>query len=128
MSDSALMTTHEWYAHGTCSGVTPPEYFSVASTLAVQANEVLNPLFAAASGRPISARAIRDAFDARFGKGAGSRAALVCKDAGGQGSVAFEVRLSLPPVVKLRTDTASLAQALAVGPSVPPGCGQGRVP
>lgn len=128
MSDSALMTTHEWYAHGTCSGVTPAEYFSAAATLATQANAVLNPLFTRASGRPISARAVRDAFDAGLGKGAGSRVGLVCKDAAGRGSVAFEVRLSLPPVAKLRTDSPSLAQALAAGPSVPPGCGQARVP
>lgn len=128
MSDSALMTTHEWYAHGTCSGVTPPEYFSIATTLASQANAVLNPLFARASDRELSSRSIRDAFDAQFGKGAGSRVGLVCKDAKGEGNVAFEVRLSLPPVAKLAKDAPSLARELAAGPSVPPGCGKARVP
>lgn len=128
MSDSTIMTTHEWYAHGTCSGVTPPEYFGIATTLATQANAVLNPLFAEKSGKPMSARSIRAAFDARYGKGTGSRVGLVCKDAGGRGSVAFEVRLSLPPVTQLRQDSPSLAEAMSAGPTVPPGCGQARVP
>ena len=128
MSDSTVMTTHEWYAHGTCSGVTPPEYFSIATTLASQANAVLNPLFAQASDRELSSRSIRDAFDAQFGKGAGSRVGLVCKDAKGEGNLAFEVRLSLPPVAKLPKEAPSLAQQLAAGPTVPPGCGKARVP
>ena len=34
LSDAPLMTTHEWYAHGTCAGVTPPEYFPLATDLA----------------------------------------------------------------------------------------------
>jgi ribonuclease T2 len=64
MSDSALMTTHEWYAHGTCSGVAPPEYFGVAATLADQAATVLDPIFEQASGRPVAARSVRAAVSA----------------------------------------------------------------
>jgi ribonuclease T2 len=128
MSDSAVMTTHEWYAHGTCSGVTPPEYFSLAATLADQATVVLDPLFAQASGRPLSARAVRAAVDARFGKGSGGRVGLSCKDARESGTVAYEVRLSLPPVAQLGQTAPSLADALTAGPPVPPGCGQGRLP
>lgn len=96
--------------------------------MADEASGVLDPLFAGSVGRPISARAIREAFDARFGKGAGARVALTCKDASGQGAVAFEVRLSLPTVAELRQNSAPLGQALAAGPTVPPGCGQARVP
>ena len=128
MSDSAIMTTHEWYAHGTCSGVSAPEYFGVATTLATQANEVLDPLFAQASGRSMTSRAVRDAFDTRFGKGAGARVGLACKDNRGEGPVAFEVRLSLPPVAQLQQGSSSLADALRQGPTVPPGCGQAQVP
>lgn len=128
MSDSAIMTTHEWYAHGTCSGVTPPEYFGIATTLANQANDVLDPLFAQSSGRRVTSRAVRDAFDTRFGKGAGTRIGLVCKDNRGEGSVAFEVRLSLPPVTQLQKNSSSLGDALREGPAVPPGCGQALVP
>lgn len=128
MSDSTLMTKHEWYAHGTCSGVTPPEYFSIAAALTDEASAVLDPLFAGAAGRPLSARTIRDAFDARFGKGAGARVALSCKDASGRGAIAFEVRLSLPPVTQLGENPVPLARALADGPTVSPGCGQAPVP
>ena len=128
MSDSSLMTTHEWYAHGTCSGITPPEYFGLAAALADQAGEVLTPVFANAVGRQVSSRSVREAFDARFGAGAGKRVSLICKDAPGAVSVMYEVRLSLPPVAQLPQDAPSLTDALAKGPAVAPGCGQGRLP
>ena len=128
MSDSALMTTHEWYAHGTCSGITPPEYFGLAAALADQAGEVLTPVFANAVGRQVSSRSVREAFDARFGAGAGKRVSLIGKDAPGAVSVRYEVRLSLPPVAQLPQDAPSLTDALAKGPAVAPGCGQGRLP
>jgi ribonuclease T2 len=128
MSDSALMTTHEWYAHGTCSGVAPPEYFGIAATLADQAATVLDPIFEQAAGRAVAARSVREAFDARFGPGAGKRVGLTCRDAPGSGSIMYEVRLSLPPVVELHRDQPSLGDALDKGPTVPAGCGQARVP
>lgn len=127
MSDSSVMTTHEWYAHGTCSGVTPPEYFGIATALAAQAGEVLDPLFAGAEGRSMSSRAVRSAFDTRFGRGTGNRVGLNCRDSGGSDGIVYEVRLSLPPVAAIG-DTPSLASALAAGPAVGPGCGQGGVP
>ncbi len=130
MSDAAVMATHEWYAHGTCSGVTAPEYFRIAAALTDQASTVLDPLFSRASGRQISARAVRDAFDAGFGAGAGQRVTLSCRDSGGSEPLVYEVRLSLPTVAALRADTnpVSLRDALATGPVVPPGCGRGQVP
>ncbi|MEI6252142.1 MAG: ribonuclease T(2) [Mycobacteriaceae bacterium] len=127
LSDPAFMTTHEWYAHGTCSGVTPPEYFGVATDLAREAIRILNPVFAGSAGRKVSARSVRQTFDTAFGAGAGMRIGLSCKKANGA-DVVYEVKLSLPPVVVLRQDVPSLAAALATGPTVPPGCGQGRVP
>jgi ribonuclease T2 len=128
MSDSTLMTTHEWYAHGTCSGVTPPEYFSIATQLVPEATAVLDPVFTQAAGRRLSSRTVREAFDTRFGKGSGDRVTLSCREAGGEGVVAFEVRLSLPAVVALKQNSPSLAQALSAGPETQPGCGQGSVP
>jgi len=144
MMSDPVITTHEWYAHGTCSGVAPPEYFGYATTLTEQAGKVLEPLFDDASGRVLSARSIRQTFDAQFGGGAGKRVGLACRDAGGSGgaggrgsergsdggSVVYEVRLSLPPVVELPTTPGgvSLREVLAKGPAIPAGCGQGRVP
>lgn len=128
MSDSSVMTNHEWYAHGTCSGVDPAEYFRIATDLAGQATAVLDPLFAGAPGGRVTSRSVREAFDSRFGRGAGARIGLSCRDAGKLGAIAYEVRLSLPPVVALGQARPSLAAALAAGPTIPPGCGQGPVP
>lgn len=128
MSDAAVMTTHEWYAHGTCSGVTPPDYFGIAATLADQAGAILDPIFTKAAGQTVSARSVRASFDAQFGAGAGKRVGLTCRDASGASSVMYEVRLSLPPISELPRDTTSLGDALAKGPPVSAGCGQARVP
>lgn len=126
MSDAAVMTRHEWYAHGTCSGLNPPEYFGIAASLADQAGATLGPVFEKAAGRAVAVAAVREVFDAEFGQGAGNRVSLSCRQVDGQGSLAYEVRLSLPAVAELRGD--SLRQALVEGPQVPAGCGQGRVP
>lgn len=130
MSDAKVMATHEWYAHGTCSGVTAPEYFQIAASLTDQANSVLDPLFSRAAGREISARTVRAEFDARFGANTGQRVTLSCRDSGGRTPLVYEVRLSLPKVTELRsaTDPLSLREALARGPAVPAGCGRGQVP
>lgn len=128
MSDSALMTTHEWYAHGTCSGVAPPAYFGIAADLAAQAAKVLDPLFEQAAGQRVSSRLVRETVDAQLGAGTGKRVGLTCRDASGAGSIVYEVRFSLPPVAQLPEDSPSLADALTGGPTVAPGCGQARVP
>jgi ribonuclease T2 len=128
MSDSNVMAPHEWYAHGTCSGVNPVEYFTIATRLADQAIAILDPLFDRWVGRQLTSRSVRDAVEAQAGSGAGARVSLVCRGAQGAGPVAYEVRLSLPPVVQLRAPAPSLPRALSAGPAVPPGCGQARVP
>lgn len=123
MSDPAVATRHQWDKHGSCSGVTEAEYFGIATALAEQAIAVVDPLFDRSVGREVTARAVRDAFDDRYGSGAGHRVGLVCR---GGDSVAYEVRLSLPAVVDLRA--SGLSEALAAGPAVPPGCGRARIP
>jgi ribonuclease T2 len=128
MSDSAIMTTHEWYAHGTCSGVTPPEYFGVAAILADQAGRLLDPVFKQAAGQQISARSVRQIVDAQLGDSLGKRVGLSCRDASGAGSIVYEVRFSLAPVAQLQRNTPSLAGALTGGPTVTPGCGQAGIP
>ena len=129
-SDAAVMTVHEWYAHGTCSGITPAQYFGLATSLAEQAGQVLNPVFEQSAGRGLSARAVREAFDGKFGGGAGERIGLTCRAVGAATDLAFEVHLSLPPVTELHADprNSSLAAALGKGPALPAGCGEGKVP
>ena len=132
MSDEKVMAPHEWYAHGTCSGATPPDYFSVAAALTEQARRVLNPVFGRADGKALPPQAVRETFDAAFGRGTGQRVGLTCRDVAGQ-PVVYEVRLSLPSVTDLLAQknagkAVSLADSLAKGPPIPPGCGKGRVP
>jgi ribonuclease T2 len=106
MSDSEVMTTHEWYAHGTCSGVGAPEYFAVAAALAEEAVRVLDPLFTKAPDR-VSSLELREAFDAEFGRGAGGRIGMDCRNANGakgQEPLAYEVKLSLPTVAQLSAE------------------------
>lgn len=130
MSDASVMASHEWYAHGTCSGVAAPEYFAIATSLTDQVRKVLDPLFDRAEGRRLAPRSVREAFDSEFGRGAGNRVGLTCRDVNREGTLVYEVHLSLPPVTDLRNGatTPSLAEALAKGPTIPAGCGQGRVP
>ena len=131
MSDSERMTKHEWYAHGTCSGVNPPEYFGIAKALTAEAGRVLQPLFSRATGQGLSSRAVRQAVDAGFGAGSGTRVSLSCRPVSGGGNIVYEVRLSLPTVAALASaggPQPSLAAALADGPVTQPGCAQGRVP
>jgi hypothetical protein len=99
MSDVAVMAPHEWYAHGTCAGVTPDEYFGDAAKLTDQARTILDPVFRAAKGKHLTLSTVRDKFDAAFGDGAGERVGLSCRNVTGQGSVIYEVQMSLPPVV-----------------------------
>ena len=130
MSDSTSMAPHEWFAHGTCSGVSPNEYFSIAAALSDDAVAVLDRVFNDARGRRLSSRTVRQAVDAAFGDGTGNRVSLTCRPAGTNGDVVYEVRLSLPAVASLRSagGPPALSDALARGPVVQPGCGQGRVP
>lgn len=130
MSDVTVMTRYEWYRHGTCSGVTPAVYYGNAISLTEQVRQILDPVFAAAEGGQLSASAVRDRFDAEFGKGAGTRVGVKCRSADREGLVVYEVRLSLPPVADLGSDkgTVSLREALVKGPTIPAGCRAGRVP
>ena len=127
MSNASIMAPHEWYAHGTCSGVTPDVFFSDATTLTGQAREVLDPMFADADRMTLSA--IRDGFDEAYGQGAGERVRLSCRNVTGQGSVVYELHLSLPAVRDLQDagDTLSLKRLLPEGPPIAEGCRHGGV-
>jgi ribonuclease T2 len=130
VSDASIMAPHEWYAHGTCSGVTPDVFFSDATALTDQARKILDPMFATAQGGRIQLSAVRDRFDAEYGAGAGERIRLSCRNVTGQGSVVYELHLSLPPVTGLRTPdgTLSLKDLILKGPALGAGCRHASVP
>ncbi len=129
MSDAASKAPHEWYRHGTCSGVSPAEYFGHAVTLTEQAVKILNPVFERAAGRRVSLGAVRGRLNAEFGKPAGKRASLICKEVD-RGIVAYEVHLSLPPIPDLGPGESplSLGDLLAKGPVLSAKCRAGHVP
>lgn len=129
MSDVAAMTSHEWYAHGTCSGVTPDVYFGDSVELTLEARTLLDPLFQSGTKR-VSANAVRQLFDKEFGKGAGERVGLTCSNVVGLGNLIFEVQLSLPPVAEWRSNGTplSLGGLLIKGPPIHEGCRHARVP
>ncbi len=130
LSSADVMVPHEWYTHGTCSGVTPDEYFGDAAALTREARQVLDPLFVGAQGDRVELNTIRDNFDDAFGPGAGERVALSCRDVPGTGAVVYEMLLSLPPADELATvdDSLSLGPLLLAGPPIPSHCPGGAVP
>lgn len=74
---------HEWIRHGTCYGAGAERYFSDSVALMDQLNgSAVAALFSGNIGRPLSLRAIRQAFDQSFRPGAGQRVQLECDDDG----------------------------------------------
>lgn len=129
MSDADVMAPHEWSAHGTCSGLSPADYFGIATRLTEQVTAVLNPVFRKAEGDHVSLSTVRDRFNAAFGGQAGDRVGMNCREAGGSGMIVYEVHLSLPPVADLQTaSNASLGELLDKGPTILAGCRRGLVP
>ena len=130
MSDAAVMAPHEWSAHGTCSGLPPSDYFSIVTSLTTQVTAALDPVFKSAEGGHVALSAVRDRLDTEFGRDAGQRAGMTCREVDGEGMVAYEVHLSLPPVAELRaaSGTLSLGDLLNKGPTVFAGCRRGLVP
>jgi ribonuclease T2 len=130
MSDASSLAPHEWYAHGTCSGVAPDAFFSDAAELTKQARKLLDPMFADAEGGRIALSAVRDKFDAEYGAGAGERLRLSCRNVTGEGSVVYELHLSLPAVTEIRAadGDVSLKNLILDGPPLGPGCRNASVP
>jgi ribonuclease T2 len=130
MADSSHLSLHEWYAHGTCSGVTPDVYFGDALALTARVRETLDPVFRDADGGQLPVSAVRARMDERFGPGAGERVGLSCLNAKGEGAYVVDVRLSLPSVAALRTtdESLDLGTLLSQAPPITSECAHGIVP
>ncbi|TGD84282.1 ribonuclease T(2) [Mycolicibacterium sp. CH28] len=130
MSDVAIMAPHEWSAHGTCSGLAPADYFGIAATLTKQLVNILDPVFQKAEGGRVSLSAVRARFETELGGRAGERVGMQCRQVDGTGVLAYEVRLSLPPVAELQAASkpVSLGDVVDKGPAISAGCGGGLVP
>ncbi len=130
ITSDVTVAPHEWYRHGTCSGISPAEYFGHAVTLTEQAVKVLDPVFERAAGRRLSLGAVRGRLNAEFGSAAGERAKLICAQVDREGIIAYQVHLSLPPVLDLgpAESPLSLGDVLVKGPPLSTKCRAGHVP
>jgi len=128
MVNSANLAPHEWYTHGTCSGVTPNEYFGDAAALTEQVRQVLDPVFKSAEGGQITLGAVRDRIEEEFDAGGAEHVGLACRTGTGGAAVVVDVRLSLPRVVDMSADGLSLGDLLAKSPPISSDCQQGSIP
>ena len=72
---------HEWVKHGTCYGKEANEYFKDAISFTKQVNDsALGKLFKQKIGKYISLKEVRNVANKTFGRGAGERVVLQCKN------------------------------------------------
>ncbi|MFT3730972.1 MAG: ribonuclease T [Hyphomicrobium sp.] len=115
---------HEWIVHGTCFGTSADVYFTRAADLAdaVNASKV-SQVFADNVGKFLSADAIRAAFDASFGAGAGARVTISCHGRGDSRKIT-ELVINLAGNVK---GSDALSDLIKAAPAVPASCPGGLV-
>lgn len=74
---------HEWIKHGTCTKLSPDEYFGTAAGLLNELNSsAVGALFTQNIGKTLDADAIKAAFDQSFGEGASDRVKMSCRQVG----------------------------------------------
>lgn len=74
---------HEWIKHGTCTKLSPDEYFGKAAGLVDELNaSAVGALFAQNVGKVLDADTIKAAFDKSFGDGASDRVKMSCRQLG----------------------------------------------
>jgi ribonuclease T2 len=121
MPGGPKLLRHEWYRHGTCSGMSPDDYFGAAVSLAKRANEMI--------GRDIAGRDqvhVDALLRAVAAKDPATAAAIVvdCRQQRGGGNfLVEEIRLTLSKDLKP-------VPASSVGMGQNSGCprGTGRIP
>jgi ribonuclease T2 len=80
----SCLYNHEWYAHGTCSGVSPEEYFDQSQELAKKfiALPRFNGLLKSRAGQAVSYAELLGALSADLGADAASSMLINCRRAG----------------------------------------------
>ena len=114
---------HQWAKHGSCYRADggADEYFDDAFWLLAQLNASgLRDRFEAAEGRRLDHRALRADADRAFGRGAGARLEIVCRD-----GLILELRLHLSG--RITDGESELGDLMRAADPVDPGCGAGRV-
>lgn len=115
---------HEWIKHGTCFPADAEAYFTAALALLDQVNaSPVRDLFAGSTGKRLTQRQIRAAFDTAFGRGAGERVRIACDDDGDR-TLITELTLGLWGTIGTTPDLGAL---LAAARPTSGGCDSGVV-
>jgi ribonuclease T2 len=115
---AAGLDRHEWWKHGTCSGLEPNDYFATAVLLVRQVERgQLAKLLTAKAGAEVERNALLDAFAADFGKDAARALTLDCtKSAEGSALVEIRIRLQREKVIQgLNPESLALPEKPAKG-------------
>lgn len=110
---------HEWIKHGTCFAADAEVYFTAALALLDQLNaSPVRDLFSGNTGKRLTQRQIRAAFDTGFGRGTGERVRIACDDDGDR-TLVTELTLGLWGTIDA---TSNLAALLAAANPTSGGC------
>ncbi len=89
----SCLERHEWFKHGTCSGMNADDYLSLAARLTHLFNDAgIAEFMAKSSGRQVSERDFLKVVDRGLGQGASRKIKLSC-----QGNNLVDVQILLPP-------------------------------
>lgn len=81
---ASCLQRHEWYKHGTCSGLSANEYYALADKLVRMVSKTEFSKFISSNiGRYVKRNTVLKAFEKEFGKGSRSFLELKCKSAKG---------------------------------------------
>ncbi len=121
---ASFLHRHEWIKHGTCYSEDAERYYrdSLRAMNQLNSSEV-QALFVANVGQNLTTKAIRQAFDNAFGRGAGQRVQVSCKN-DGRRRLITELKIHLAGPLD---DDASLADTIRAGAKTAPGCNGGIV-
>ncbi len=77
----SCLYNHEWYAHGTCSGLSPDDYFAMATHLATTFRAMPNfqGFITESAGQTVSKQQIMNALTLDLGAGAPTAAVFLCR-------------------------------------------------
>ncbi|MFI5347570.1 MAG: ribonuclease [Elusimicrobiota bacterium] len=110
---ASCLQNHEWYKHGTCSGYTPDEYFTRASSLVEQVSaSAFGRFLSSHVGQTVNASDLLAAWEADFGAGSRNYVSLSCTKGRGA-SLLLDVRLHLANPLGDASDLKSLLLPVA---------------
>ncbi len=111
---------HEWKKHGTCYGKKAEEYFKDSISLVEQINSSqVQKLFAKNRGKSLNKKALMQAFDKSFGKGAGRKVKMMCSK-----GLITELQINLKGEITSETNIIDLLKSAK---NARGGCLEGKV-